>query len=792
MRREIRIGLLALLPCLAGADPALRFFSDPTQRISPISIAQDRRGFLWLAADEGVFRFDGYNFQKIEGDFDTPSTVAMVGPAVLAAAKNGLFAYVDGVVKKISGRHTVGITSLTNDLVLTLEIAPDFTPQLAGVSWSERGVQVHPQKPIGHWAWLSRDGWLWQRCGDRPCGVRNDANLQKAIREGEFREYVAGNRTVLDGRIPDEMGTHDVQHLLRDSAGRVYSRAFFSGVVTLLDGHQPRENFYVGNFTRGNSRPGMYEDHLGRIWIPGDFPWLMEDGKLHKVAIRQIEGQQVNCVFEDAGGRIWLGVAEKGLAVLGMGPLADVEQLSDAYGEVTSIMRAGPSSWLAATAKGILLHKESHRSWTAINENTSRPGISYVTGGRGTALGLFRLGGLVELSADGRVLHGFGTSSGIQETSLRRVIAEPDGSVLCGGKVGLCRYSGGHWTTILRPTSEFNVQDIALDSNGAGWAAIEDNVCRVVGDRCEMVLSAKNGLLGRPLSLSLGANGDLWVAYRDRGFSRFRRSGQGWSATHFENARSDRQWNTTLIRVDRRGWVWRASHDDGVWVSDGVHTDTGDWVHMSETEGLPSAVVGRYALLEDDDGSVWVGTENGIAQLRPDSSWFGGSDRPRITALSYGNRRFLEPAGFPPEFEQPGSLSIRVSGFAWLPLRYRLHPTDRDWKVSEKGELVWPGLSPGRYEVEVARGWNSEPVRFPFRIQRSVATMLKNAGVVALPIAGFAGILAAIARRRRRRKELPPLPDLTEARAEILRSESERLPGATLDGRFVLGQVSLS
>src|ERR1700681_4221300 len=80
-----------------SAAPVVRMFFDDTQTISPVALAEDADGMLWIAADEGVFQFDGKHFLRLEGLFQTPSAIAVVGGyTVLIGANNGVFQYSKG------------------------------------------------------------------------------------------------------------------------------------------------------------------------------------------------------------------------------------------------------------------------------------------------------------------------------------------------------------------------------------------------------------------------------------------------------------------------------------------------------------------------------------------------------------------------------------------------------------------------------------------------------------------------------------------------------------------------
>ena len=61
--------------------------------------------------------------------------------------------------------------------------------------------------------------------------------------------------------------------------------------------------------------------------------------------------------------------------------------------------------------------------------------------------------------------------------------------------------------------------------------------------------------------------------------------------------------------VDRRGWVW-LGQDAGLTVYDG-HA----WHSFTQDDGLIWNDTDSYALTEDTDGSMWIGTSGGLSHL---------------------------------------------------------------------------------------------------------------------------------------------------------------------------------
>jgi hypothetical protein len=776
---------------MGGApQAALRLFSDPVLSITPLSISEDADGLLWLAAEQGVFCFDGMRFHQIPGEVKGPSGVVVLGgKTVLVAANNGVFELIHGTLTRVASESANSFIKLSEDLILMLRTGT--REWIGAASWDGHKLRFHPQRePLGT-AWLSVDGSLWLKCGQHPCRADNTPELRNAIRVGEIGQFQRSKaKPSTDITLPPY-----TESFITGQGGSHVLRESFSGMVTVLKAGAAPQSFRPGNFTMGDGHPGLYADHQGRVWIPGDYLWVIDGDAPRKFIAPPIDVLRVNMAFEDSRGRVWFGLSKRGLAVMGMEPVMEAWTTPASFGEINDLIRQSPSMLYAVTSKGVILRRKGDADWVPLEDVNTPPVSQLAPGPNGRLMGLVRLGPPVWLSLDGRQLLQIQVAAGVLlPSSLKRLVRAPDGTFFIGSievPDGLYRIANDRMETIALPGRSGSAQDIVFDEKGRPLVAFEGGVCRIEGDSCLSLLSTFDGLLNpRIRGTIMGAHGEIWIAYRDaKAFSLFRPSSSGWIARHFTARDGFDEPETQFLRRDRRGWIWRGT-DNGIWVSDGVHVEPSDWIQITEKDGLPSSGISRFGFLEDSDGSIWIGTAKGIARIRPSDSWFTARRQLKIAEVEYSGRSFLSPAEFPVTFRSPVSLMAEVAGRGMLPIRHRLFPLETVWSVSRTGELRYPGLAAGSYQLEATDGQGSTVARYAFRVVDPFRTRIIQVAEWIAPLLAIGGLIwTGLGWKKRKANAVRRLPDLSAMRLEALLPEVQGLTGSTLDGRFLLAGV---
>lgn len=400
--------------------------------------------------------------------------------------------------------------------------------------------------------------------------------------------------------------------------------------------------------------------------------------------------------------------------------------------------------WIATYGRGVLQWRgyDQIQSWQLAQGLDSSPTWALARAGDGTLWVGDELGGSV-LAPGAKRLARWPIKAPPQAQETIALHALPDGDVLAVYYSGeLLRYHARDGSTEELAHSPAYAHGAFFDSEGRTWfctergvyvydghtlqragegvvpdsvffAAKEDAQGRLwfVGDagvfRFDHGHWARVHVIGTPrdgsyMDLDILPGGDFYLSGSFDGLWQGRATdGDSMHVQHVDDTFLDNS-RIYFVRHDRRGWLW-------VGGSDGVEFFNGQrWRHLTEDDGLIWDDVTEGAFLEDADGSIWVGTSNGISHiLHPAALTTSESLRVVISALSLGGVAQASAPSYRFDFASEQSLTIRVATLgaptrSTLHFRYRLRGLEQQWVSSNRSQIDYPPLPPGDFVFEVA------------------------------------------------------------------------------------------
>jgi signal transduction histidine kinase/ligand-binding sensor domain-containing protein/ActR/RegA family two-component response regulator len=729
-------GMRALLICLgialgAGAAPGVGSASSVSFRRFDVSdglphtivddITQGPDGRLWLATQYGIGIFDGQSFEALhrrDGLADERVHALLAdGEDVWIGTDGGLHRWSGGdlqetwpirtlAIAKRQGRLYVGndegLFSLGRDGFERLPEFGDFVADLL-VGHDEK-LWVGEERGVAvlgeHVERLSGQGVV-----DFELGPKGELWVAFADHVEELGS---------DGRLhPMALLTFETRIVIRDlHCGRDGTLwvGTDQGLVSLDD----RERSWI---TGENGLPftpvlSVFESKDGQLWLGGQ-------GGLAVLASRAFEyyglqdgfrSEVVRPILRDSAGRLWAGTTD-GLAMLERGAVRNFDETDGLpRGRVTDLL-SGPNGelWVGTTfglATGDPANFEPVPNWPP-----SHAVLDLEWGPSGE----------LWATTDRQLLRQ--TRRGFEEIRLRdqsfaaaRITTGGDGARWIGGVKGLSTWKEGEWTTF----------------------------------------TTKDGLLDDAVyTVAVAPDGAIWFCYR-----------KGMGVSRYDDHRF-RHWTTAdglasdavySIGFDRSGRVWLGSAR-GVDAFDGQH-----FRNYGPNEGYPSHESNAGGFFLDQDGSIWFGTNGGLAHYLP---W-------RDTLLPPAPKLAVSLARGPEG--TPMAAQVRVQSL--LPrerigLQVRL---DRQpWQDVETQRLPLAGLGFGIHEIDyrarIYRGEWSPVVGLRFGLPRPLHRRpeLWAFGILLVAVAGVALLQRRLRASRRRAERLEALVD---ARTMELRSAS--------------------
>jgi streptogramin lyase len=691
-RVVLSLALATMLSPAEGATNRLRVY--PNTTIRAFALAQGPDGFLWLAAADGLYRFDGFHYHKITGyPLASARFLTFTGDGSLWAADfQGLVRLRDGRFETILTEDINGLTAYPDQIF----VQPGGSLARIGLDGSVRRMNYRIRRAMS----IDSSGRLWGVClaPVEICWIdpKNPEVRHAAGDGGDF--YQAS---------PDAKGRlwiADGEHAVLLENGRT--------VIQMKRRATPE----------GNRAGPLLTGRNGRIWFLGETPRELLSGAEFRDRADHDRFAPLAGV-EASDGHLWLSSSGRGLVEWIRDENWERWFPEDFSGEpAVQVLVGRGGAVLLATHKYI--YRKVGPQWKRLTRDERRYD-SVIPLDDGGFLAAIRGCCVARLSEDGTIVERL---PDLQpgRNDYRKIVRDSKNRYWAGAKEALLRIEGRpgslHFSRQQLPgvpdSETQQAVDLEIDKDGRLWVGYVAGVAWLdEEDRWHRIRTSEPVTTVR--SIAVDTN-EIWVAYRKPGvFSRLVKNGDGWDVIHYNFSPRD----TYFVKRDSRGWIWRGT-PNGVYVADGVHFSAGDWLHLHMGNGLAANELDQYGFFQDTDGSVWIAGEEGVTHLRPDSSWFRAprdSAPPRVTRIESDGRVFLYTAGIPSELN--GNLktlridvgTLGTSPLRDVPLRWRLLPK-KDWQPSADGTLEFRDLANGPYSLEVAYAGGEPFAIYSFRV----------------------------------------------------------------------------
>jgi len=694
------------------------------------ALAQDNDGYLWVATNDGPYRFDGARFSSWSelSDEALPSKAARALQIdrdgalwVGYGGDGGVSRLRDGRAQNFGqaeGLPTAAVSSLVEDA--------------NGLLWAGTGVGL----------FYFRDG-RWQKYpSDR--GLPDQSVFTATFLDRRHQMYV-GNAVGfyryrdIDQRFERVETTTDITRAIEEDP---LGNLLVTDEVVGFRRVGPRQAAL--NQERGRGRQ-LLRDRRGNLWVgtSGQGLWRVRfdaEGRVsfteRATALSGLLADGIVALLEDREGNIWSGTIE-GLNRLTPHKVAQVTEI----GLVAGVEPGPDDAILVGTVDELLRFENSstRRSQERIpmlgarlrSLHTDEKGTTWV----GTTQGLSRLvrGQLLPVSV-ARVED--------MPRQVDTITSDGHGGVwLFDIERGLLQYDGARFRAVSLPTSSVRARVVATytDSTGRAWFAFSDGqVAMSEGQRIRVVGPAEGVDGGVYQAIYEDSQHAIWLGgtagltrYADQRFATIRQ-GNGFPVN-----------NLTAIVEDDASYLWMGS---GVGILR-IHRDECDRASTDPSyqvqyrlydrsdglAGLPFVYSTNRRAIRARDGGLWFVTARGLTVIDPGDLRTEDAAQPaRIEGIYADGVRMPPAAAVNGPVRLPAGTSRVEIQFTALNLtsplkqqfRYRLEGFDADWiSAGTRRQAFYTNLPPRDYRFRVMSGgldgsWKGPGEVWAFAIER--------------------------------------------------------------------------
>lgn len=724
------------------------------------AILQTRDGYLWLATNGGLARYDGVSFKT----FDVGNTPGMTSNRILSICEDkegslwigtenqGLMRLMNGVftsypeVEDVKNRAVAGIIE-ARDGSLWMATATAIVRLKDGVFTSYTGGLGLPAR-LAAWSRSmveDQHGSVWVALYGGLLRLDEKGSTLYTVREGLPDNRVHAVCESRDGSL--WVGTQEGLARLRDGLFTIY---------TMKDGLS--SNFITS----------ITEDRLGNLWIGTD-----KSGLMHRVGdvwtnVRAPDGlsdESIRCIAEDREGNLWIGTNTGGVNRLkekslksytvaeGFSPVSIVPITQDQAGDI----------WMGATCGGLIRFHDGRFTSYHVKDGLPNECVWALCADRDGGLWIGTWGNGLTHFKEGRFTTYNPDNSGMSGKVVKAIWQGGDGALWLGTDAGLNRFQDGKFK--VWRTSEGLINDrinfITGDSRGAIWVCTNAGLSRFK-DGAFTNYTTETGLSNVSVRVIYeDAEGTLWMGTYGGGLNRFKDG----RFTHYGTRDGLFEDTVSQIVEDNHGNLWMSGNKG---ISRVRRQELNDFAegHVTAITSISYGVSdgmanrecnggGEPAGWKTRDGKLWFPTVAGPVVVDPDK--IASNPRPPPVAIE---QVLIDqtPADARGNVEIPpgkGDLEIQYTGLSLVApekvrFRYRLEGYDDKWVDAGTRRIAYyTSVPPGRYTFHVIACndeglWNETGAAFTFYLRPRfyqtwwfyVLAALSVAGVIVLVYRG--------------------------------------------------------
>ena len=666
-------------------------------------IEQDAQGYLWIATNSGLARFDGLRFEV----YDRARVPALEGDDVgsLLVTRAGRL-----WIGSVGG----GLTSLDGGTFTGHGRARGLAFQYS-LRWLEdRDGRV--------WSGTNEALYLWEAAAFRPVGRR----LQPVLQDASGRIWFAGSDGLAvweNGAIVPVARPPFVPEGARWPYRVVPGHAGTIWINELTTGRLARTRDGVTSWITLPARlrdagvRAFFESADGTLWMgtPNAGLHYLENGVFHDlIDTGELPARTINAIVQDREGNLWVGT-EDGLSRLRRRAFAMVGREAGLTDERAWAVLEDRSGDLWITTERTLERVRASRV-TTYTHRDGLAGPSGVTSLAEDARGRLCIGTTVGLSCrEGDRFLNYGEEDGLSEKNVRALFEDRKGRLWIGtGGGGVSVLENGRFRAYRAKDGLGSdwVRFITEDAKGDLWLGTTGGLSRWSEGRITTWRTADGLADDLVLAIQCDVDGSLWIGTFGGGLSRFK------NGVFRTLTTSDGLLDNTILRIlDSGGDLWMST-PRGIFrverrelhaVADGARAHLTSVVY-GKRDGLATTDCGggtQPAGWKGRDGRLYFPTSRGVAVVDPAGIAANRVVPPVVIEEVLSDGQGASTSGGAVLRAGARRLEIRYTALSLsapekVRFRYRLEGFDPDWvDAGTRRVATYTALPPRVYRFQV-------------------------------------------------------------------------------------------
>jgi ligand-binding sensor domain-containing protein/signal transduction histidine kinase len=564
-------------------------------------IVQDDQGFMWLATQHGVDRYDGHQFRMFKNDPRQANSLCGVFMLSLFKDRSGTLwmGCEHGLDRFDPSTETFVHHQITSDTLPHLSDAVRHIYEDAhGFLWLSTGHGLCRLDPHS-----GKTTWYRHNAEDRLSLSSDDIKSSGEDRHGAFWVASGGGLDAFDansGRVTFHVPLREPHELsfYEDRHGVFWILSASGNGLAVLD----RQRGQVTRYLFAEEFPGlpltgvirMLEDREGNLWVGTLSDGLLRFDRDNARFIRyrndpsnadSLPENRITSLLEDHEGNIWVGLGTTQPTFFTPRP----PQFT------TLPFDSGNRANLGEKFVDVIFEDHEGALWIgttgALNrcDSTGRHCTHYAIPGRGVA------SDVLSIAEDGPGTLWVGTS----------------GQGLCrfdktSGGCKMFRQESGDPSGVSNDT----ISDLLIDREGILWIGTGDGLNRFdpATERFTVYRDETSPNSGGQMgSMVEDHDGNLWIGSGGSGLLKFDRKTQRLHA----GVASVSNPYVSAVYIDRANTLWAGTFNG----LDRIDLSTGSTARYAEENGLVSTKIG--CILEDANSNLWLSTNKGISKFDP-------------------------------------------------------------------------------------------------------------------------------------------------------------------------------